>query len=121
MEKSQHELTKEKNMNAITTQAAAICGLILSIASVVTLVITIIRKAKAPETKQNERLDTLEKAVKEHDKMLRDDFDHFARIESGNKIMQKCMLALLRHGIDGNDIKSMEDARDKLNDYLINH
>ena len=35
--------------------------------------------------------------------------------------MQKCMLALLSHGIDGNDIEQMQQARSDLNEYLINH
>ena len=108
-------------MNELATQAAAICGLILSVASVVTLIITIVRKAKAPEAKQNERLDALEKAVQKHDELFRNDFVRFERMESGNRIMQKCMLALLSHGIDGNDIELMRQARSDLNDYLINH
>lgn len=108
-------------MNELATQAAAICGLILSIASVVTLIITIIRKAKAPEAKQNERLDALEKAVQKHDELFRNDLARFERMESGNRIMQKCMLALLSHGIDGNDIELMKQARSDLNEYLINH
>lgn len=108
-------------MNELATQVAAICGLILSIASVVTLFITIIRKAKAPEAKQNERLDVLEKAVQKHDELFRNDLARFERMESGNRIMQKCMLALLSHGIDGNDIEQMRQARSDLNEYLINH
>lgn len=108
-------------MNELATQAAAICGLILSIASVVTLIITIVRKAKAPEAKQNERLDALEKAVQKHDELFRNDLARFERMESGNRIMQKCMLALLSHGIDGNDIEQMKQARSDLNEYLINH
>ena len=108
-------------MDAVVTQTAAICGLILSIASVVTLIITIVRKAKAPEAKQNERLDALEKAVQEHDDLLRNDLSRFERMERGNRIMQKCMLALLSHGIDGNDIEQMQQARSDLNEYLINH
>ncbi len=108
-------------MNELATQAAAICGLILSIASVVTLIITIVRKAKAPEARQNERLDALEKAVQKHDELFRNDLARFERMESGNRIMQKCMLALLSHGIDGNDIEQMKQARSDLNEYLINH
>ena len=108
-------------MDAVVTQTAAICGLILSIASVVTLIITIVRKAKAPEAKQNERLDALEQTVQKHDELFRNDLSRFERMERGNRIMQKCMLALLSHGIDGNDIEQMQQARSDLNEYLINH
>ena len=108
-------------MDAVVTQTAAICGLILSIASVVTLIITIVRKAKAPEAKQNERLDALEQTVQKHEELFRNDLSRFERMERGNRIMQKCMLALLSHGIDGNDIEQMQQARSDLNEYLINH
>lgn len=108
-------------MNDIFSQVAAICGLILSVASVITLVINGVKKAKTPEARQNERLDALEKAIRRHDELFRNDLNRFERMENGNRIMQRCMLALLSHGIDGNDIEQMKQARNDLNEYLINH
>ena len=108
-------------MNNIVAQVAAVCGLILSVASVITLIVNGVKKARTPEAKQNERLDALEKAIQRHDDLLRNDLNRFERMENGNRIMQKCMLALLSHGIDGNDIESMKQARNDLNEYLINH
>ena len=108
-------------MTDIFSQVAAICGLILSVASVITLVINGVKKAKTPEARQNERLDALEKAVLRHDELFRNDLNRFERMENGNRIMQRCMLALLSHGIDGNDIEQMKLARKDLNEYLINH
>lgn len=108
-------------MTEIVTQAAAICGLILSIAAVIGLIASAVRKAKAPNALQNERIAELERAVKRHDELFMNDLARFERIQAGNRIMQKCMLSLLSHGIDGNDIDGMKAARSELQEFLINH
>ena len=108
-------------MNDIITQAITVCSLIISIAAVVGLVASAVKKAKTPEALQNQRLDELEKAVKKHDELFLNDLRRFESMEAGNKIMLECMLALLSHSIDGNDIDGMKAARKNLNQYLISH
>ena len=108
-------------MTSYVTQAAAICGLIFSLASVIGLIASAVRKAKAPNERQNERIAELERQVKRHDELFMNDLARFERIQGGNRIMQKCMLALLSHNIDGNDIDAMKSARMELQEFLINH
>ena len=108
-------------MTEIVTQAAAICGLILSIAAIGGLILNAIQKAKSPNAIQNERLAKLEKAVERHEELFKNDLRRFERMEDGNRIMQKCMLALLSHNIDGDDIEEMRKARQLLQEHLINH
>lgn len=108
-------------MNEIITQTAAVLGLILSIAAVVGLIASWVKKAKEPNNLQNKRLDDLEERVKRHDELFLNDLKRFERMETGNRIMQKCMLSLLSHGIDGNDIDGMKVAKGELQEYLINH
>ena len=108
-------------MNEVLTQAVTVCSLIMSIAAVVGLVASAVKKAKTPEALQNQRLDDLEKAVKRHDEVFLKDLKRFESMEDGNKIMLECMLALLSHSIDGNDIDGMRAARKNLNQYLISH
>ena len=40
-------------------------------------------------------------------------------LEEGNRVTQKAILALLAHGIDGNDIEAMQDAKKDMEKYLI--
>ena len=40
-------------------------------------------------------------------------------MEQGNKVTQRAILALLSHGIDGNDIEAMKAAKKELQDFLI--
>ena len=85
------------------------------------LIASAVRKAKAPNARQNERIAELERQVKRHDELFMNDLARFERIQAGNRIMQKCMLSLLSHGIDGNDIDGMKAARSELQEFLINH
>ena len=108
-------------MTEIVTQAAAICGLILSLAAIGGLILNAVQKAKSPNIVQNERLTKLEQAVERHDELFKNDLRRFEKMEDGNRIMQKCMLALLSHSIDGDDIEEMKKARQALQEHLINH
>lgn len=78
------------------------------------------RAWKAPNAKQDERLDDLEKWKAEVDRKLLNDHDHLNVIDEGNRVTQRALLALLAHGIDGNNIEQMQHAKEELQDHLIN-
>lgn len=101
--------------------------LLLSGASAVVLLwsavkagVEIIKAAKAPNDKQNERLEVLETWKKEVDNKLLNDNKRLETIADDNRVTQRALLALLNHGIDGNNIKQMQDAKDDLQAHLIN-
>lgn len=105
---------------------AAVCGCITAVGAVVLLIVTVVRKAKAPNDKQNERLDehdtrieALETIATRHDELFENDLHRFNRIEAGNRIVQRSILALLSHGLDDNDKDSLKKAKDELQNYLI--
>ena len=79
------------------------------------------RAAKAPNDEQNSRLDALEKWREEVDGKLRNDHDELNTIHEDNRAIFQALLALLDHGIDGNNVKQMEDAKKGLQANLINH
>lgn len=72
-----------------------------------------IRKEKSPNTIQNHRLDVLEKKMEQVEQSQKSTDD-------GNKVMYKAILALLSHGIDGNSVEPMREAKQDLEKYLIN-
>lgn len=101
--------------------------IMLSAASAVVLlsnalekIIMAVKIAKAPGDKQDERLDALEKWQKDVDGKLKQDNKRLGDIEEGNRAIQHALLALLDHGIDGNNIKQMQDAKTTLRNHLIN-
>lgn len=79
-----------------------------------------VQAAKAPNAQQNKRLDELEDWRKEVDGKLNRDHDRFESLDEGMHVTQRALLALLDHGLDGNNVKQMQDAKDGLQNYLIN-
>ena len=55
-----------------------------------------------------------------HDELLANDKRHFEILEEGNRVNQRCMLALLSHDIDGNEVEGLKTAKDELQKFLIN-
>lgn len=100
---------------------AAFLAAIVLIANAAEKLVKAWKAAKAPNDAQNERLDVLEEWRKEVDRKLIRDHDRLQDIDNGNRVTQRALLALLDHGIDGNNIKQMQDAKEALQDHLINH
>ena len=83
-------------------------------------IVNAIKAAKAPVSEQSERIDALEEWKVEVDRKLNRDNDRLANIDESNRVTQRALLALLAHGIDGNNTKQMEDAQHELQNHLIN-
>ena len=100
-------------MEGITTATIlAIVSAFILIATAVEKIAKAVKAAKAPNDVQNERLAALEAWRKEVDRKLIVDDD-------GNRVTQRALLALLDHGIDGNNIEQMQHAKEELQDHLI--
>lgn len=97
----------------------AVCAGISCVAAAIGWIAKGIHAAKAPGKKVEDRLTAIEKALKEHDGYLSSDKRRLEDIEEGNRVTQKAILALLSHGIDGNDIEAMRTAKNELQTYLI--
>lgn len=100
---------------------------VLSIASAIVLlsnavekIVKIIRAAKAPNEAQNERIAALEAWKEEVDSKLGKDNKRLEAVDAGNRVTQRALLALLDHGIDGNNIEQMQHAKEELQTHLIN-
>ena len=97
----------------------AVCAGISCIAAAIGWVIKGIQAAKAPAKKVDERLTALEKTTEEYKQFFANDKNRLDAIEDGNRVTQRAILALLSHGIAGNDIDSMKAAKKELQEYLI--
>lgn len=97
----------------------AICIAITTVAAAVAVIIKAYQLLKKPERTQNERITTLEAEVIELKKFLDNDNKRLKTLEEGNRVTQQAILALLSHALNGNDIDSLREAKDKLQNYLI--
>lgn len=78
------------------------------------------KAAKAPSEELNRRVDAVEKHLQDVDSYLVTDKKRLDVLDEGNRVTQRALLALLDHGIDGNNIKQMHDAKEALEQHLIN-
>lgn len=115
-------------METLTTGqlAVIIVGLILAAAGAVNTlgsaaekVLKVWRAAKAPNAAQDDRLDALESWRKEVDRKLNNDNDQLKALHDGLHAIYRANLALLDHGLDGNNIEQMKTAKSELLSQLI--
>lgn len=106
--------------NQIWTWLLAAASAIVLLSNAAEKIAKAVQNAKAPNVKQDERLRALEEWKKEVDGKLESDLHRLDSIEAGNRASHQALLALLDHGIDGNNIKQMQDAKETLQQHLIN-
>lgn len=96
-----------------------VCASITCIAGAVAVLYNLWKKARTPESKQNERITNLEARIARHDELFAKDQRRLEALEEGNRVTQKALLALLAQGIDGNAVDAMKTAKKTLEDYLL--
>lgn len=109
-------LTPEAILAALLGAASAF----VLLANAVEKIVKAWKAWKAPNVHQDERLDALEQWKVEVDRKLTQDNDRLRAIDNGNRVTQRALLALLDHGIDGNNITQMQHAKEELQEHLIN-
>ena len=97
----------------------AVAGFINTVGSAVEKMTKVVDAAKAPGEEQNAILDDHEARLKKVEAYIRQEGERLELIEEGNRVTQRAILALLDHGIDGNNVKQMQDAKDALQEHLI--
>lgn len=106
------------------------CGAIITISGAIAVIVKMVNNIRKPEKKQNERLDAIEKEIKEINDRLKDgnkrfqaDKEHVdeleARMDETNLIIIKTLQALTSHAIDGNNTDKLVEANKELNNYLL--
>lgn len=105
--------------NIWTTFLAGASALVL-LSNAAEKVVKAFKAAKAPNIKQDERIEALEEWRRTVDSKLNNDNERLSSIEEGNRASQRALLALLDHGIDGNNIEQMQHAKESLQNHLIN-
>lgn len=105
----------------VITLVMWLSGAIVSVSGAVAVIATWVHKARKPSEDQKARLDEHERRLNEHDEFLKKDKSRIDRIEEGNRVTQKALLALLAHAINGNNVDELKSAESALRDFLINN
>lgn len=105
-------------MHEIISDFNNILQLVIQLATIVTLIYALTRFLTTSNKVQDERLETLEVWKRDVEIRLHNGDIHFRIVDEGNKVTQKAILALIDHGINGNDIDKLKLAKASLEDYL---
>ena len=100
-------------------QIIAFAGGFTAICVAIGWIIKIVKAAKAPTEALEARIAALEGTVKAYEDYFANDKRRLDVLEEGNRVTQKAILALLSHGIDGNDVEGLKAAKSELQQYLI--
>lgn len=99
---------------------AAVAAAVVLIVNAAEKIASVVHAAKAPNAAQDDRLAALEEAVEQVQKYLETDKGRIDRLAEGDQVTKRSLLALLNHGIDGDNVAQMQAAKQELENYLIN-
>ena len=107
-------------MDDLWTLLLAAASAIVLLSNAIEKIIKAVKTAKAPVEQHNKRIDDLEKRMDSVEKGQIKNEDHLTAVDDSNRVTQLALLALLDHGIDGNNIDQMRHAKEELQTHLIN-
>ncbi len=99
----------------------ALSGAVSTVGGAVEKIAKAVRVAKAPEQAQNAEIDEIKNRLDKIEHKLESDKKQIADSKECNHVLTQGMLALLEHGINGNNIDQMREAKKGVESYLINH
>ena len=115
-----NSLTPGQVVLLIIGGALALAGFINTVGAAIEKVAKLIKVAKAPNDAQDKRLADLEARQIRTDEYLRQDKERLESIEKSNAVTQRALLALLGHGLHGNNVEQMQASETELQNHLIN-
>lgn len=102
-----------------TILAAASAIVLLS--NAIEKIVKAVKVAKAPEQRQDDEIKEIKKRLEKVEREILSDEKQLKDARECNHVITKGVLALLDHGINGNNIDQMKEARSDVEQYLINH
>lgn len=99
----------------------AIATIVTTVGGAVEKVVKLRKAAKEPENQQNAEIEDLKNRLSKLENNLLTDEKQIRDSRECNRVLTEGMLALLEHGINGNNIEQMQNAKTGVQQYLINH
>lgn len=99
----------------------ALSGAVSTVGGAIEKIVKAVKVVRAPEVQQNAEIEEIKTRLDKIETKLENDNKQIADAKECNHVLTKGMLALLEHGINGNNIDQMRDAKNGVEAYLINH
>lgn len=108
-------------LNEIWPMILAAASAVVLISNAAEKIVVAIKAARAPEQRQSDDIRRLQADVADIKDKLERDKARLDAADAANHVTQEALLALLEHGLNGNNVEQMTRAKSKLQNYLINH
>ena len=108
-------------MNEIWPLILAAASAIVLLSNACEKIVNAVKAAKAPEQRQNDEITSIKERLSKIEREISLDEKQLVDVRACNHVVTKGVLALLDHGINGNNIDQMKEARQDVEKYLINH
>ena len=109
------------DINAVWAWVLAAASAIVLISNAIEKIVKAVKAANAPNAAQDEKIRKLDERISTVEKYLSNDDTRLKLIEQEHKAVLQSLLALLDHGLDGNNIDQMKAAKKELVHSLTNH
>lgn len=74
---------------------------------------------RRPEKKQDETLEDHEKRIKKLEEKTDNDYDDIQDLQKEVKMLLKAIVAIMKHELDGNHQKDLQEAQSDIEKYLL--
>lgn len=101
------------------TQIAALCAAVMSIGGAYGVFMSVVKKLKEPLELLKAEMEGMKCRIESLEQDQVNTIDRIEVIEESSRVTHKALLALLKHGIDGNNISALEEASNDIQEYLI--
>ena len=110
----------ENTAETIWSVIAWVAAALILLANAGEKIADIVKGIRAPDAAQNSRLDALEEDIILVKQYLTNDKKAIDSLAEGDRITKHAIIALLGHGIDGNNVDEMVECKRDLEKFLIN-
>lgn len=119
-------MTEKQALVWVLGVLGSLCAGAITVDKVLDIIHKYLKKAQAPDTAQNLRLDdldrrigALEKGYLSHGAALTRDFSRFTEIDEVNRLTLEAVRALLESQLTGNNVAAMQASKAKIDNYLM--
>lgn len=119
-------MTEKQALVWVLGVLGSLCAGAITVDKVLDIIHKYLKKAQAPDTAQNLRLDdldrrigALEKGYISHGAALTRDLSRFTEIDEVNRLTLEAVRALLESQLTGNNVAAMQASKAKIDNYLM--
>nr|DAH45158.1 MAG TPA: hypothetical protein [Caudoviricetes sp.] len=119
-------MTEKQALVWVLGVLGSLCAGAITVDKVLDIIHKYLKKAQAPDTAQNLRLDdldrrigALEKGYLSHGAALTRDLSRFTEIDEVDRLTLEAVRALLESQLTGNNVAAMQASKAKIDNYLM--